>query len=1624
MSTRIIRSQAARRTQTRKTARTQAAETTGVAAVEASDAEAPANEAAPPESDATVQPRRSPVIIEVDGNVTGGVLLDRFDVLLRARVVSITTIRSATLIADGGPRSSMSFGPEPSELTQTLPNGVVVQQRTLQFALSRRLDAAGEPCPCRIVTVDEQGTTHEQDFELVIDPAASPPVRIGSGPLQPPATTGDRVPVILYVERAVIEPGGKFTLEGWAISLTQVMVVQAYLGEHRIVARMRIERGDVAQAYPAYPGSDVSGFQIVADLPEGLRDTDVARVEVMCRHGLTHDALTPIFHGEISVPAPPPEPEPAPTPTPAPDVTSLSALGQGTSYSIVAGFQFPAATLAAVLAPPPPPAPAPPPEPDREIHMFCDEIGIEWNGQVVVSGWATSAAGIARVAVLVDDQPVGVAELGHDRPDVGEQHAGIHGARYSGFRFDRVVADHYDGEHNVRVVVITQLGDERIEDAVAVATAAPAPPPPPPEPEPPPPVAAPAAAVSAEPDPAQMKFQLDSPRVQDGKAAETITGRLTIDGWMLARSPVVAMEVWMGTQRLGDAHHGLARQDVGAAFPEWPNSVRSGYAFHCPPRSLRDGTHTIRLVVRCENGYEFERGFDIEVRRTDTDREAVGIQRRLPRTGRSFLAGQLDRLDHHPPFTVILRQDGPIDAQALTTTLLSLDTQAYTDWRLICLCDQPDAADALRPLIDSIGTSLAWRTSVLAAGDIGWGEAIVRDPGAFHVFLRPGDELGVDALAELALGSGLHRDADLIYADESRISPITQEREAFLKPDYSPDLLLSTNYIGRPWSALGSLLARTGVTPASLAEHGEYDLVLHCAEQAAMVHHVPKLLCQRGVDDPDSLTVGRRALERALDRRGIAGEVASSRVPQAWRVRRTTPVKGKVSIIIPTCAAHGHIERCIGTLREQTAYRDYEIIVIDNIPDDQVAWKVFVEQNADKVVDIPDAFNWSRFNNRAADVADGEFILFLNDDIEIEQRDWLDTLLENAVRPEVGIVGPRLLYPSRTVQHAGMFLATNGIARHAFRFAAEDDPCYFGLALTQRNVMAVTGACMLMRREVYEALGRFDEAHSVVNNDLDLCLRAHRAGLLTVYTPHATLIHHELASRDKLKDVYDATHFNSMWADQFNAGDPYFNPRLYRHADDQRPDDEPVEVVYSGQPLFTPEEIRRLLVVKLDHIGDFITALPSIRRLKELFPLARITVLSAPAAQSFAAFEPAIDEFIAFEFFHVKSGLGRKEVTQEDLIGLGTRLRPQRFDLAVDLRKQPDTRDVLKHSGARYLAGYDHQAQFNFLDVALEWETDRSLHHKRNHVSDDLLNLVEAVGQASRFHQPHLAISAEAASQALDRLPEAARRMFDKPVAVIHPGVGSAVKQWPLPYFAALTDLLVKRHGLNIIMIGSPDEAELAQEVLDQVTDKSAVVSLVGQTPLRELPALLANARLYVGNDSGPKHIAAAVGVPSIGIHSGVVDTMEWGPVGPSAIALRRNMACSPCYLARQEDCPRALACLKGLEPMIVYEAAVAMLAQPLPRVVKQPLVYRPIEVEPEPEPAATPEPEAAPEPVAASEQDASSEPAPPSMASPEPAKRPRRSAAKAAPKPEPEQAAMAEPATKSRRRRSDKAMA
>ncbi len=1460
----------------------------------------------------TEQTATSSVRIAIDPEIAASHVHDRYDLLVRGQVVASVPVEEVAITLDDAIIGRVQYG-QPDETA----NGDGDTQQVFHISLPLRRAQARRTCACVISARTRSGDVHDESVSFSVDPSNPVPVTVISGATLPsPEYARAWPPVILYVERATLDDSGHLLVDGWAVSLNAMVTVQVFLDEERIgAAQLGGQRDDVGAAFPAYPNARLSGFTLSRNIDIAADSVTKVRVQAISLNGFLHEAMLPVqrAHTLLARHAADAAMRPAPMPVPL-----LSPTMRQPTYRLEAGFRL-GPDLPSLFANPVPSSPvvqAPAGDPRREIRFYCDEMDLDAEGNLSVVGWAVCAIGISAITVHLDDREMGEAELGLPRLDVGEAYRNIPMARYAGFRFSKALDQVPAGEHRIRVVLRNGLDDVRDEHRTVLIERALPPP-------------APVATTG-------FRLEIDTPSVTAGAAAEPVTGRLTIEGWALARSGISGIEVMLDDQRLGDAHYGLARQDVGAAFPDWVDSLRSGFAFHCPPRSLRNGEHVVRLDVHTCGGETHEHRFSITVRKSEEFEDGIAIRRRITQVEADVSEDILNSLGHRPGFHLILCQQAAIDLDRLLTTIESLRTQVYRDWRLEVLPGDADTGRAVRSLVCEAAEDLAERIDVndisdeVALGGLIGGAKDAVTP-RFIGLLSAGDRLGCDALLRIALASGLHRDADLLYADELRPSPVSGELEPFFKPDFSPDLLLSTNYIGRPWFASSALFGRSGITTRDLLQAGEYDAILRCVEHATHVRHVPNLLCQRGVQRIDDAELEAAALARAASRQGIAVEVLAGAAPGAWRFRRTQPATGMVSIIIPTCAARGYIETCIRSLRERTSYRNFEIVCIDNIPAGQVAWKIWLKQNADKIVPMPDAFNWSRFNNRGAEAASGEYLLFLNDDIEVTRPDWLDALLEHAQRPEVAVVGPQLLYPDNKVQHAGMFLATRGTARHAFRFAAADEPGYFGLALTQRNVIAVTGACMLMRRSVHQALGGFEEAHEIINNDLDFCLRAHRVGKLIVFTPYASLVHHEAASRDQLEEVFDTRQFEARWNTLFAAGDPYFSPRLSRHSDDYRPDDEPAETVFAGHPLFRHADIKRILVVKVDHIGDFVTAIPAIRRLKRIFPAAAIHVLASRAARAFAASEDCIDEFIEFEFFHSVSGLGPREISREEYQALRARLAPYRFDLAVDLRKHRDTRDVLRYTPARFLAGYDHMGQFPFLDVSLEWEGDRHLQRKRSHVTDDLINLVEAIGTAGTQERTRLAATMPH-STVPEFLPDDARALFDRPVVAVHPGVGNVMCQWPAEHFAVLIDLLVERNAVNAVLIGGGEEAELAEEVLGRIANRGAVASVVGKTSLRQLPDLLRACALYIGNNSGPKHIAAALGVPTIGIHSGVVDAIEWGPIGDRAVAVRRNMTCSPCYLARPDDCPRGFACMRGLEPAYVQEAAEIFLARPVER--------------------------------------------------------------------------------------------
>lgn len=1267
-------------------------------------------------------------------------------------------------------------------------------------------------------------------------------------------------PMRLQTDDVAIDEQGVLTIDGWIVSLAPLIAVEVFLDDEPLgPAEFGKRRDDVAEVYRDYLNPAFSGFRFVTDLRPFGEGKRTLKIQGTAKGGIKRDLQMPLTLEAPAKPRPP--------------------IDQST------------------------------------VRLECDEFHLTSDGRLTVEGWAVCAAGIEAIVILLDGVEVGTAQLGIDRPDVGNTFPEIPAARRAGFAFREIVAkDGIAGEHLLSIRVRTSEGDagdmQLPVAAIEVDGAA----------------TTPDGGGAAEGQD-ELKISIDLPQLVGGAVVTPVRGNLEIAGWALARKGTAAIDIAINGEVLVSAFTGIRRLDVQDAFSDWDGALTSGFSAVLPHRMLPRGRQVVTVTLHDQHGRTARSEFRIEVEEAPETAGPWSLRRRMTQAEADLHHQIFVNVSERPCFRILLPlARGAAGLREARITLASLGEQVYEDWCLVVLSDS-QTRDALRDALLEGFESLAERVDI-SPSDLSWrGLAAPRGTATYFMGLRPGDELGCDALLEFAVHAVLHKAADLLYADERRINTSSGKIEAFFKPDWSPDLLLATNYLGRSWCARADLARRTVSQPGGLARTGSYELALRLTEQATSIQHIGAVLLQAATGVVEKETVQQAALESALVRRGIDATIEPGRAAGSFRVRRRVATRGLVSIIIPTCAARGLIKTCLDTLRGLTAYRNFEIVCIENIPEERLEWKTWLRDNADTVISTTEPFNWSRFNNLAVAQSKGEYLLFLNDDIEIIAPDWLDALLEHAERPEIGVVGPQLLYPDGRVQHAGMFLAGMGVARHAFRYAAGDDPGYFGLALTQRNVIAVTGACFMTRRETFTALGGFDESHNVVNNDLDYCLRIWRCGLRTVYTPHATLIHHELASRTEIGDEYDSAAFDSQWRNLFVGGDPFFHQRLAKNRDDYSCEWEPTQLHCSGHPVFARDRIRRLLIVKLDHIGDCVTALPAVRRLKRHFPLARLYVLTSRASKPVWALEPVVDELIEFDFFHARSSSGLVERTEEDWRQLRERLAPYHFDLALDLRKHVETRPVLQQTGARYLAGFDYRGAFPWLDLAVEWAADQAHFPKRHHTADELIGLVDAIAAACEADRTVIAEKPKLlAPDVLAAVPNSSQ-LFKKRVVCVHPAAGTEMRQWPPEYFALLIDQLIESEDVHVALIGGPDEAPLADRILAEIVHTSSAWSLAGRTKLGDLPSVLAACALFIGNNSGPHHIAAALGVPTIGIHSGVTDAREWGPLGPAAVAMNRDMSCAPCYSSKMEECHRGFACLRQLLPGDVFRMCRRLLA-------------------------------------------------------------------------------------------------
>jgi GT2 family glycosyltransferase len=374
-----------------------------------------------------------------------------------------------------------------------------------------------------------------------------------------------------------------------------------------------------------------------------------------------------------------------------------------------------------------------------------------------------------------------------------------------------------------------------------------------------------------------------------------------------------------------------------------------------------------------------------------------------------------------------------------------------------------------------------------------------------------------------------------------------------LKPDYAPERLWSQPYVDHLLVFRRSLLAKVSVKP--LDRPSRHELALRLCGQARSVVHVGQILYHERHEWRGTVLRPASGIQAALRQRGLRATVARGFVAGTYRVQPRIPASASVSILIPYRDAPDLLDRCLTTLRAKTRFSRYEVVLIDNgsvLTETRRLAERWLTKMPGRRLEVPGPFNYAHLNNVAARAARGTHLLLLNNDTEIIERDWLTALLEWGCQPDVGAVGGKLLYPDGTLQHAGVLLGVAGLAAHAYLGLPRDVAGYHGGPQIMTNVSGVTGACLLVEKKKYLAVKGLDEVHfKVAFNDLDLCLKLAARGWRTVYTPYATLIHHESKSRGGGATVDEDRVFSRRWRTVIER-DPFYHPLLSRLATDFR----------------------------------------------------------------------------------------------------------------------------------------------------------------------------------------------------------------------------------------------------------------------------------------------------------------------------------------------------------------------------------------------------------------------------------------------------------------------------------------
>lgn len=706
------------------------------------------------------------------------------------------------------------------------------------------------------------------------------------------------------------------------------------------------------------------------------------------------------------------------------------------------------------------------------------------------------------------------------------------------------------------------------------------------------------------------------------------TGDGAIRGWVFSSDRLTGRRTggldvlisWNG-QPLTQIRADLFRADVGERYGCDPGC---GFLYVPPPEMFASGSAEFRISVVGHDGYELANSpVRVEFPRSDMVEKLHGMLAavdalftqtwHLRQQIKSLIPAAPQNLHTYHEWAVAYHArlaaayvggpglDGPLVSVICPTfrprigdfiaAVKSVQAQTYKNWELIIVDDASRSPELRAAIMDFAKSDPRIRWHLLEQnGGISkaTNTALAMAEGQYVAFFDHDDLLAPPAL-EVMMRAALRTGAKVLYCDEDKIDDLGRYSEVHFKPAWNYRLLLAQNFVCHLL-----FVERTQLERAQLGRAGpldsrydgaqDHDLMLRLAEvtPASAIQHVPEVLyhwrktptstAASGSTKTYAVAAGQRAIGDHLARRGLPASVRSQLGATLYDVEWQFTETPKVSIIIPYREQVGMTQQCVQALLKLTAYPDFEVVLVDNFSTSERAIAFansFGQAGAERVrvIRVAERFNYSRLNNLAVASTDAPFLVFMNNDVVVQNPDWLKVLMGEALAaPDVGIVGSKLLYPSGHVQHGGVVLGVGGIADHAHRGLARDDPGYMARAISAHEISAVTAACMLCRKEAFDAVDGFDEIDlQVAFNDIDLCLKVGTKGWRVIMAPGCVAEHHESLSRgsDLAPDSQSRFfHENQVMAERWRhviAEDRFYNPNFSQRSGiyrDLRPHDE------------------------------------------------------------------------------------------------------------------------------------------------------------------------------------------------------------------------------------------------------------------------------------------------------------------------------------------------------------------------------------------------------------------------------------------------------------------------------------